>query len=193
MRKKIFIQALLILSIIFIFLFVYLNYFKKADKVDILQVEERNIDQKNSLINITYESIDALGRKYVINAESGNFDEQKPDLIFMDDVKARIILLDGSIIYINSLYAEYNTVNYDTKFQKDIKLNFLEHNIFCNNLNIFFKDNLLEAYNDLTYKNQEIVMLADKMEINLLTKNLKIFNFNDGKVEIKKRNLNGDN
>ena len=193
MRKKIFIQALLILSIIFIFLFVYLNYFKKADKVDILQVEKRNIDQKNSLINITYESIDALGRKYVINAESGNFDEQKPDLIFMDDVKARIILLDGSIIYINSLYAEYNTVNYDTKFQKDIKLNFLEHNIFCNNLNIFFKDNLLEAYNDLTYKNQEIVMLADKMEINLLTKNLKIFNFNDGKVEIKKRNLNGDN
>tara|TARA_B100000963_G_scaffold236428_1_gene206660 strand:+ start:1586 stop:2167 length:582 start_codon:yes stop_codon:yes gene_type:complete len=193
MRKKIFIQALLILSIIFIFLFVYLNYFKKADKVDILQVEERNIDQKNSLINITYESIDALGRKYVINAESGNFDEQKPDLIFMDDVKARIILLDGSIIHINSLYAEYNTVNYDTKFQKDIKLNFLEHNIFCNNLNIFFKDNLLEAYNDLTYKNQEIVMLADKMEINLLTKNLKIFNFNDGKVEIKKRNLNGDN
>ena len=193
MRKKIFIQALLILSIIFIFLFVYLNYFKKADKVDILQVEERNIDQKNSLINITYESIDALGRKYVINAESGNFDEQKPDLIFMDEVKARIILLDGSIIYINSLYAEYNTVNYDTKFQKDIKLNFLEHNIFCNNLNIFFKDNLLEAYNDLTYKNQEIVMLADKMEINLLTKNLKIFNFNDGKVEIKKRNLNGDN
>ncbi len=193
MRKKIFIQALLILSIIFIFLFVYLNYFKKADKVDILQVEKRNIDQKNSLINITYESIDALGRKYVINAESGNFDEQKPDLIFMDDVKARIILLDGSIIHINSLYAEYNTVNYDTKFQKDIKLNFLEHNIFCNNLNIFFKDNLLEAYNDLTYKNQEIVMLADKMEINLLTKNLKIFNFNDGKVEIKKRNLNGDN
>ena len=181
------------MKLFLIFLFVYLNYFKKADKVDILQVEERNIDQKNSLINITYESIDALGRKYVINAESGNFDEQKPDLIFMDDVKARIILLDGSIIHINSLYAEYNTVNYDTKFQKDIKLNFLEHNIFCNNLNIFFKDNLLEAYNDLTYKNQEIVMLADKMEINLLTKNLKIFNFNDGKVEIKKRNLNGDN
>ena len=57
----------------------------------------------------------------------------------MTDVNAKIILLDGSIIYINSLNAEYNTVNYDTKFQNNIKLNFLEHNIFCNNLNIFFR------------------------------------------------------
>ena len=152
-----------------------------------------NFDKENNLINITYESIDTSGRKYIINADSGKFDEQEPDLIFMTNVNAKIILLDGSIIYINSLNAEYNTINYDTKFQKNIKLNFLEHNIFCNNLNIFFMDNLLEAYNDLTYKNLEIIMLADKIEIDLLTKNSKIFNFNEKKVKIKKRNLNGNN
>ena len=36
-------------------------------------------------------------------------------------------------------------------------------------------------------------MLADKIEIDLLTKNSKIFNFNERKVKIKKRNINGNN
>jgi len=193
MKNKIFIQAFLVFLIILIFFGVYLNYFKKVNEIDNLKVEKENFDKENSLINITYESIDATGKKYIINADSGKFDEQRPDLIFMTDVNAKIILLDGSVIYINSLNAEYNTVNYDTKFQDNIKLNFLEHNIFCNNLNIFFKDNLLEAYNDLTYKNLEIIMLADKIEIDLLTKNSKIFNFNEKKVKIKKRSLNGNN
>tara|TARA_B100001057_G_C22558806_1_gene836436 strand:+ start:80 stop:661 length:582 start_codon:yes stop_codon:yes gene_type:complete len=193
MKNKIFIQAFLVFLIILIFFGVYLNYFKKVNEIDNLKVEKENFDKENSLINITYESIDATGKKYIINADSGKFDEQRPDLIFMTDVNAKIILLDGSVIYINSLNAEYNTVNYDTKFQNNIKLNFLEHNIFCNNLNIFFKDNLLEAYNDLTYKNLEIIMLADKIEIDLLTKNSKIFNFNEKKVKIKKRSLNGNN
>ena len=193
MKNKIFIQAFLVFLIILIFFGVYLNYFKKVNEIDNLKVEKENFNKENSLINITYESIDATGKKYIINADNGKFDEQKPDLIFMNDVNAKIILLDGSIIYINSLNAEYNTVNYDTKFQDNIKLNFLEHNIFCNNLNIFFKDNLLEAYNDLTYKNLEIIMLADKIEIDLLTKNSKIFNFNENKVKIKTRSLNGNN
>jgi len=194
MRKKTFIQIFLIFLIFLIFFVVYQNYFKK-EKVseNILNIDNESIDQKNNLINITYESVDASGRKYVINAENGTVDEEKPDIIFMSNVNARIILLDGSIIYIKSVKAEYNTVNYDTKFKKNIKLKFLEHNIFCNNLNIFFKNNLLEAYNDLTYKNFDIIMLADKIEIDLLTKNSKIFNFNEGKVKIKKRNLNGNN
>ena len=111
----------------------------------------------------------------------------------MSNVKARIILLDNSVIYIKSLKAEYNNLNYDTKFQEDIELNFLNHNFFCNNLNIFFKNNLLEAYNDLTYKNLDMIMLADKVEVDLLTKDSKIFSFNDDKVKIQKRNLNGNN
>jgi hypothetical protein len=194
MRKKTFIQIFLIFIIFLIFFGVYQNYLKK-EKVseNISNINNENIDQKNNLINITYESVDASGRKYIINAENGTVDEEKPDIIFMSNTNARIILLDGSIIYINSLKAEYNTVNYDTKFQENIKLRFKEHEIFCNNLNIFFKNNLLEAYNDLTYKNFDIIMFADKIEIDLLTRNSKIFNSNEGKVKIKKRNLNGNN
>ena len=73
-----------------------------------------------------------------------------------------------------------------------MELRLLENDIFCDNLNILFKDNLLEAYNDLIYKNLDIILRADKIEIDLLTKNSKIFNFDENKVEIKK-NPNGNN
>ncbi len=194
MRKKTFIQIFLIFLILLIFFVVYQNYFKK-EKVngDISNINKENIEKKNNLKNITYESVDASGRKYIINAESGTVDEKKPDLIFMSNANGRVILLDGSVIYISSLKAEYNTISYDTKFQENIKLKFLEHDIFCNNLNIYFKNNLLEAYNDLTYKNFDIIMFADKIEIDLLTRNTKISNFNENKVKIKKRYLNGNN
>ena len=193
MTKKIFIQLLLILVIFLIFFVIYQNYFKNVSDMEVLEIGEQNTDQKDILVNITYESIDASGRKYIINAKSGKFDKQEPNLIYMLNVNAKIILLDGSIIYIKSLEAEYNNLNYDTKFYKNIELNFLEHDIFCNNLNIFFKNNLLEAYNDLTYKNLDIIMMADKIEIDLLTKNSRIFNLDESKVKIRKRNLNGNN
>ena len=192
MKKKIFIQFLLALSVFLIFFSIYLIYFKDISEIETPTLTKENENQENILVNITYESIDSSGRKYIIKAESGMLDGEKPDLINMINVKAKIILLDNSIIYISSLKAEYNTVNYDTKFQKDIKLNFLENDIFCDNLNIFFKDNLLEAYNDLIYKNLDIILRADKIEIDLLTKNSKIFNFDENKVEIKK-NPNGNN
>ena len=169
MRKKIFIQITLLLLVFLIIFSVYQIYFKTFPDQEIALVEEENKDEKSNLVNITYESIDSAGKKYVINAESGTIDEKKPDLIYMSKVKAKIILLDGSIVYISSLEAEYNTVNYDTKFLNEIKLNFLENVIYCNNLNIFFRDNLLEAYNDLIYKNLDIILFADKIEIDLLT------------------------
>ena len=193
MKKKIFIQILLSVLILIIFFSIYQRYFKETLVSDRSQIEEKEINQSNSLENITYDSVDREGRKYIVTAESGFFNEQEPDIVFMNNANAKIILLDGSIIYIKSSTAEYNSLNYDTKFQKDVKLKFLEHNVFCNNLNIFFQDNLLEAYNDLTYKNLDIIMLADKIEIDLLTKNSKIFNFNESKVKIKKRNINGNN
>ena len=98
MRKKTFIQIFLIFLIFLIFFGVYQNYFKK-EKVseNISNFNNENIDQKNNLINITYESVDASGRKYVINAENGTVDEEKPDIIFMSNVNARIIAI-GIII-----------------------------------------------------------------------------------------------
>ena len=193
MRKEISVQIFLTILVLIILIFVYQKYFKKEFNENIAVNKDENAKKENNLINIVYESVDKEGRKYIITAETGNFKKEEPDLIYMTIVEAKIFLLDGSVIYIDSLNAEYNTISYDTKFNNKVKLNFLEHDIFCNNLNIFFKENLIEAFNDLNYKNLDIIMFADKIEIDLLTNNSKIYNFNENSVIIKNRNLNGDN
>ncbi len=193
MRKEILIQVFLIILVLTILIFIYQKYFKKelSDNIDIKKNEITKAE--NNLINIEYESIDREGRRYIITAETGNFKEEKSELIFMTNVNAKIFLLDGSVIYVSSLNAEYNTLIYDTRFYEEVKMNFLEHNIVCENLNIFFNKNLIEAFNNLNYKNLDIIMLADKIEIDLLTKNSKIYNFNDNNIIIKNRNLDGNN
>ncbi len=193
MRKEISVQIFLTILVLIILIFVYQKYFKKEFNENIAVNKDENAKKENNLINIVYESVDKEGRKYIITAETGNFKKEEPDLIYMTIVEAKIFLLDGSVIYIDSLNAEYNTISYDTKFNNKVKLNFLEHDIFCNNLNIFFKENLIEAFNDLNYKNLDIIMFADKIEIDLLTSNSKIYNFNENSVIIKNRNLDGNN
>ena len=193
MRKEIAIQIFLTILVLIILVFVYQKYFKREFDENVVVNKDKNTNEENNLVNIVYESIDKEGRKYIITAETGNFKEEEPDLIYMTTVEAKIFLLDGSVIYIDSLNADYNTTSYDTKFYNKVKLNFLENNIFCNNLNIFFKDNLIEAFNDLNYKNLDIMMFADKIEIDLLTNNSKIYNFNENSVIIKSRDLNGNN
>ena len=188
MRKEILIQIFLIILILIIVVFTYQKYFKKELDENVATNKDEINKTENNLVNIEYESVDREGRRYIITAETGNFKEEKSELIFMTNVNAKIFLLDRSVIYINSLNAEYNTTNYDTKFYKNVNLNFLEHNISCENLNIFFKENLIEAFNNLNYKNSDIVMVADKIEIDLLTKKSKIYNFNNSNVIIKKKN-----
>ena len=194
MKKKIYIQFFLISLILLIIFVIYQKYFKESFKAKNIQKKDEIIIEENNVINnITYESIDNKGRRYIIKSEAGTFDEKKPQLISMSNVNAKVTLLDKSIIYINSKEAEYNNITYDTKFYGDVDLEYLEHSMLCNNLNIFFKENLLEAFNDLTYKNSDIIMFADKIEMDLLTKNSKIFKFDESKVKIETKNSNGNN
>ena len=193
MRNKILIQVFLSIIILLIFIIVYQKYFKKELEKKTPINNEKNTKQENNLINITYDSVDREGRKYIITTETGTFREQETDLIYMTNVSAKIILLDGTRIFIESSNAKYNSLSYDTKFQKDVKLRYLNNNIFCENLNIFFKRNLIEAFNNLNYKNSDIIMGADKIEIDLLTKNSKIYNFNENNVIIKNKSSDGNN
>ena len=85
-----------------------------------------------------------------------------------------------------NLKARYNTLNSNTNFFDDVELKFLNHRVNSNNIDVFFTDSKLEAYNNLVYRNSEIDLKADKVELDLLTKNSKIFMFDNSKVKIIK-------
>ena len=124
-------------------------------------------------------------RKYNIKAEYGEILNESKNLILMKNVIAKIIFNYNEKIIITSKKAIYNTINYDTKFEEDILIKYAEHNITSNNVDLLFKDNKVKIYNEIDYNNLNTNLLADNAEINLLTKNLKIYMNNNKKINIE--------
>ena len=183
MKKKIFIQVVLILLIICFSYFLYKKYFF-LDMANNKIVNDRSIkkdDKMNVINNLNYNSSDAEGRSYNIKAESGSMDILDTQVIKMNNVIANIGLEDGELMTITSDFAKYNTITYETKFISNVVSKYLDHNIFSESLIIDFNKNILEASNEMTYKNSNTIMRADILKIDLLTKDIKISNY-DNKV-----------
>ena len=64
-------------------------------------------------------------------------------------------------------------------------MSYNEHSAYSDNLDLLFEKNLATLSNNIIYKNLDTTLKADKMEIDLITKNSKIYmNNNSDKVRI---------
>tara|TARA_A100001011_G_C14122253_1_gene761761 strand:+ start:338 stop:925 length:588 start_codon:yes stop_codon:yes gene_type:complete len=195
MNFKTLIQIFLITVILIICGIFYFKYFSKKTtsinnkKIEILK-EENTADQStgNVLKNVEYKSKDENGNSYIIMSEKGEFKDENNNIIFMTKVSATISFKDQTTVNLTSLNAEYNIIDNNTNFYNNVNLDYQDHNVVADNIDIFFKDSKVEAYNNLVYKNLDLHLIADKVQIDLITKNSKIFMFNDKKVKIFKAN-----
>jgi hypothetical protein len=105
----------------------------------------------------------------------------------MKNVFAKIEIFKKDTIYINSFSAKYNLTNYETNFNKDVELKYLDHVIFTENMDLSFQKNFAWLYTDVVYKSSDYELFADKIEIDLITKNSKIYTDNNKKIKIIKK------
>ena len=191
MRYKTLFQVFLIFLALSISSIFYFKYFHKKNTSKIINVGEKKIDKDditmgNTVKDILYESIDSEGNNYVINSDFGTFSDRNQEEILMTNVTAKIIFKNGNQVDLKSNRAKYNTVNSNTNFFDNVYLKFLNHSINSDNIDVLFTDSKLEAYNNLVYRNSDVNLMADKMELDLLTKNSKIFMFDNSRVKIIK-------
>ena len=191
MRYKTLFQVFLIFLALIISSIFYLKYFHKKNNSKIVNVGEKKTDKNdvtigNTVKDILYESIDSEGNNYVINSDFGTFSDRNQEEILMTNVTAKIIFKNGNQVDLKSNRAKYNTVNSNTNFFDNVYLKFLNHSINSDNIDVLFTDSKLEAYNNLVYRNSDVNLMADKMELDLLTKNSKIFMFDNSRVKIIK-------
>ena len=188
MQKKILLQIFLLVIIILISVKFYKAYFVNVNiKKDIVEKNENNLKKKESSIiyNIKYSSESTNGNSYTIISETGELNDTQPELILMKKVKATIGFKNSSSMEIEAEYAFYNSVNYDTSFSSNVIVSFDEHMIKSNNLDLSLEKNLISISNNVIYKNLNTRLQADKVEVDLITKNSKIFmNDNSKKVKI---------
>ena len=157
---------------------------KKIGKINInksLEKKNRNNKSSNILKKVIYENSDNEGNKYRIEAEIGEIMLKNSTKIYMTGVKAIINLENSNFITIYSDYAIFNNKNFETNFSKNIQLNYLDHLLTGENLDLLFNKNLITMNNQVVYKNLDTELNADRIIIDLITKNSKIFMNGDNK------------
>ena len=200
MRKS-YIQIFLVMVCIFSTYLVYELFFKnksfvqeeieintKSENLLTDQTKEKlNIDEKekNLISNLKYKSFDAMGNEYLINSKSAELSSKNDELIKLIDVSAKIILRDKSPILIKSDYAIHNKNMFDTKFYENVKVTHEDIKIFSENLDMMYDKNFVSLYNIKEIYDNNIQLKADKIDFDILTKNVSInMNNNSQKVKI---------
>ena len=136
--------------------------------------------------NVEYVSKDADGNKYTIKAAQGEIDILNPNILFLTKVSALIQLVNSDDITIISDYGKYNSDNFDTIFSKNVIINYSNHKINANYLDFSLEKNLMFISKNVVYTDSENIMKSDIIEVDIKTKDIKIFMHNkQDKVNIK--------
>ena len=199
MWKKISIQLILLSIVFFSISYVYKFYFKtkdniKIDQSDIVQnkssddinnnksnfdIDDKtntDIDNQNNLIkNLSYFSKDNLGNEYIIESKYSELNLDNVDIISMENVSAKIIMVNSEPIYVTSNFAKYNNENYETTFTDNVLIVYLDNKIRCEKFYISIENNFANVTDNVIYENPKGKLIADTIEIDLITKNSKIF------------------
>ena len=179
-----------IFSIILFFYLIYNFQFKKPEKSEkITEIQEQIETNSNIIEKVNYTSKDADGNEYIINASKGEIDYSKPEIIFLTEVKALINLNNSEKITITSDYGKYNSNNFDTIFSKNVIINYLDNKITGEYLDFSLENNLMMISRNVILKNNESSLKADVVELELDTKDMKIFMYEENKkINIKAPN-----
>lgn len=191
-RKKL-AKIVLALIILTTLILMYSSIFKK-EKIKKEASKEEGVPYNSNIIeNVNYSSKDAKGNEYIIEATQGEIDYSNSNVIYLTNVKAIIKLNNSKLVNITSDYGRYNTNNFDTIFSKNVIVNYLENQITAEYLDFSMQRNSLIISRNVVYTNLENILIADVVEMNVETKDTKIFMFdNNKKVNIRSKDWYGN-
>tara|TARA_B100000674_G_scaffold485764_1_gene493073 strand:- start:826 stop:1428 length:603 start_codon:yes stop_codon:yes gene_type:complete len=185
MDKKKSLQFSLVILLILSSIVFYKKFFSEntnsvEKKLDEKKIEEsdfnKDIDKKNSNIieTLKYVSQDLAGNTYIINAETAEFEKDNADNVILFKVEAEIIRQNEETIKIYSESANYNKKSNNTIFKKAVSINYADQLIKSEVVKLNFSKNLIEIIENVYYMNNNTEIYADKVELDLLKKKMKI-------------------
>ena len=185
MKKK----NIIFFLIIFLLIFSLILYLKYSKEEGVTKIEEEVLEEpykSNIMEDVSYSSKDAKGNEYIVNAFKGEIDYDRPNIIYLTNVRAFIKLTNSNDVTITSDFGKYNTNNFDTIFSKNVEINYLDNKITGEYLDFSIGRNSMIISRKVVYTNLENILKADVIEINVTTKDTKIFMYKDNqKVNIK--------
>ena len=189
-NKKVVSIIFIILFLVVILIFLYFKFSEKTDKSDTNTPNPENeVYSSNKIQDVKYTTKDRDGNEYTVTATEGEIDYSNSSVIYLTDVKSLIKLVNSEKISITSDYGRYNLENFDTIFSKNVRINYLDNKITGEYLDFSLERNSMLISRKVVYTNLENILKADVVEINIKTKDTKIFMLeNNKKVNIKSKN-----
>ncbi len=199
MNKKTIIQICLT-TILIITSFLIFNFFyvSKKDNQNLDAKKNANINNelnntdKNIIQDIEYSLNNDKGNIYKVIADYGEVKTDNPDLMFLTNVTATVIFSDNMKIISTSDFANFNSKTFETTFLNNVQIKKDDEIITGdelylvlenNNKEILDKpnkeENLIRISNNVIYKKPGYSLKADILELDLITKNIKIYMLNN--------------
>ena len=178
--------TLLISSSLLLVLLAYLKFFQKNKEMLIEKASDEILYKSNILKNVKYTTKDNDGNEYIIEALKGEIDFSNPNTIYLTKVNALITIKNSEQVVIISDYGKYNSENFDTIFSKNVIIEYLDNKINGEYLDFSLTRNSMIISKNVIYKNLNNSLKADVVEMNIKTKDTKIFMYeSDKQLNIK--------
>ena len=140
------------------------------------KTEENNAlnGNKNLTKDIEYLTTDNDGNKYKIIAKLGETSTKDSNILKLTKVDGIVSSKIQGDIKISSEFAEYNYSNQNSKFYKNVKIYYDNKEISCDNLDLNISKNIAVAYNNVIINDNNSILKADNITMDILTKDIKI-------------------
>jgi len=197
MGKKTLIQIILLIFLILITILFFKVYYNSNSDTSLnkenlternKEIKEVKKDEKNLIQNISYTANNNKGDVYLLLAETGEIYLDNPDLMFLTKVDGKITLKDGEIITVNSDFANFNTKTFETTFINNVIVKKSDEVVTGAELYLVLEEkvnkalksnqedkNLIRVSRNVFYTKPGYTLSADILEIDLITKNIKIY------------------
>ena len=210
MKRKNLIQIILLILLIILSISIFNYYYEKNSSVQKNKIDNEEkfsgktslSSQQNLIEDIKYTANNTKGDIYEILADFGEASLEDPELMFLTNVKSKIIFNNREKnIYLTSNFANFNTKTFETTFIKNVKIK--RHNEIITGEELYMildidkenaqneldkEQNVLRMSNNVLFQKPGYEMKADVLEIDLITKNLKIYMHNsNNKVMINSK------
>ena len=141
--------------------------------------EEQESNGKNNKVSsnlkdVEYISTDRKGNRFRLLATSAKSNKDDNNFLDLNNVRGVINSDIRDPIYIVSDFGQYNTINFNSKFYKNVIINYMEKQITCENFDIDMETNMAIAYNNVIVTDPNSTMKAGIITFDLETKDVNI-------------------
>jgi hypothetical protein len=149
-------------------------------------IETTTSSNTNNFTDIEYSGFDLTGNRYVLKAKKADFKTETPELINMQDVLAKFYLKDKTILTITSDKGLYNNITLDMIFSKNVRADYLTHNLLSDSLSYSNSSAKLIATGNVRGESiKKGEFSADNAEYDLKNKTIDFSMFEKKKVNLK--------